>query len=71
MTRPTGYRGAFFHGSRDEVQSPRLDVEDLAKNKNFCVEITPREALKELKDWPDGLDYLRSILRRHGFTEDC
>lgn len=74
MTRESGYRGIFFHGSRDEHQPPRYSIEDL---KRWCspggfldlIEITPDEALAVLEGWPEAQRDLCRIFDRHGMQK--
>lgn len=75
MTRPTGRRGAFFHGDHDEIQGPRYTIEELSKwatEGGFLEveEITGGEVLEELASWPLGQREAEIILRRHGALPD-
>ena len=66
MTRPSGCRGIFFHGDRTEVEAPVYTVCELEKMTKFGIEeVTSREALAELADWPEGRRSLQKILDRH------
>lgn len=68
MTRREGYRGAFFHGERCEIQPPRWTVEELAA---MHTEITPAEALAEMDNgWPEAKDAMRKIFERHNTPYD-
>lgn len=74
MTQPTGYRGAFFHGDRCEVQAPRYTVEELSEwaargGAIFAVEeLSLREAMEELErgGWPEAAADVVAICGRHG-----
>ena len=71
MTRPKGRRGAFFHGERDEIQTPHYTLEELSdwstRPDGFIrvQEITPAELLAELENWPRGLEMAQDIIDRH------
>jgi len=62
MTGPS--RGMFFHGAREETQTPHYDVDFLAE-WDQATEITREEALVVLKDWPEGQAQARKIFDRH------
>lgn len=71
MTRPSGYRGVFYHGDDEYRQAPRYTVEELSEwaktGKGFLqvVEITPEEALAELKSWPEAQKDAIAVFERH------
>ena len=72
MTRPTGSRGIFFHGDREEAQAPRYTVEELerleaAQGKDWfqVQEIPPDAALDELASWPAARAEAMNIFARH------
>lgn len=75
--------GLFFHGDRDEIQTPRFTIKTLASFRNNgnqvwfeVTEITPSEALEELCDWPMAENTLREMCERchvipDELTPDC
>lgn len=72
MTRPSGYRGIFFHGDREEAQGPRYTVEELGQwsqqqGGGFLdvQEISPEAALAELESWPAARAEAIVIFKRH------
>ena len=77
MTRPSGYRGAFFHGDRCEIQVPRYTVEELgefsseAGGSDFCEEITPDEVVETLDEtWFAAAREAENIFARHPVEEE-
>lgn len=58
-------RGVFFHGDREEVQGPLLSVSDMEQAIEFCEEITPEEALKELESWSEAQVSAKRMFERH------
>ncbi len=55
-------RGAFFHGSRCEVQAPLYSIGELSDEFQA---ITPEQAMKELEGWPEAQAKLKKIFDRH------
>lgn len=75
MTRPTGRRGVFFHGDKEDIQAPLYSVEELdrmATRGGFLPveEITEEEALKELESCPGGQEEMRRVFARHQVKEE-
>jgi len=77
MTRPTGYRGAFYHGGRLELQAPRHTIEELSEwaagspdEWDLGVDkIMPEEALAEMdKGWPEAKEHMNEVFARHPCT---
>ena len=68
FTRPEyDGRGAFYHGSRDEIQAPRWTPQDLMGGDALveAEEITPEQVLEELANWPEARDHARKVFERH------
>jgi len=73
MTQPIGRRGAFYHGRRNEVQSPAYTIEELDEWANgrgesiiAIVEITPEEAVAEMDlGWPEAKEHMQQVFARH------
>ena len=63
-TRPSGFRGVFFHGGREETQAPRYAVQDMPVF-DHQEEITPEEAIQELRTWPEAQKEALEIINRH------
>ncbi len=65
MTGPR--RGAFFHGDREEVQTPQYSIKQLETNKGLfqIQEISPEEAINELESWPRAQEEAIVIFKRH------
>ena len=64
--------GVFYHGDREESQTPRYTVEELAKWSEMqgdgfldIQEISPEGALVELASWPAARDEAIGIFLRH------
>ena len=71
MTGAEGRQGIFFHGHREEIQAPRYTVGELGKwasQGGFLPieELSPRELLSELSDWPEGQKEAIAVFSRHG-----
>lgn len=59
-------RGAFYHGDRDEVQKPLFYLSELASyESDGIVEITPEQAIEELKDRPNCQGHAKRAMARH------
>lgn len=67
-------RGIFFHGDREEAQSPCWTISDLKhEERNFngdlgtipIQEIACDDALLELKSWPEAQQQAKKIIARH------
>ena len=64
-------KGAFFHGDRRTIDTPRYSVDELADMTNpdedcFTVEpISHAVALAELESWPDGQAEAKRILEKY------
>ena len=74
FTRRSGSRGVYFHGSREEIESPSYELQEMETGTirgcitNFSVvEIIPEELLAELECWPAAQRQAREILVRHGW----
>lgn len=68
--------GAFFHGDRNEVQTPRYRCSTLEKwttePQLFDVEeISVFEAMEMLKNWPEVADLLRQQCEKHARQQAC
>ena len=71
MTRPSGPRGVFFHGDREEAQPSRYNVGTLTKwareggGPLHVEEIPPEDALIELESWSAAREDAIAIFERH------
>jgi hypothetical protein len=66
MTRPSGARGMYVHGDRNEIQAPAYTVETLQQmNGDFVEEITTDEALQLVESWPDAHSSVLAAFERH------
>ena len=67
-------RGVFYHGDREESQTPRYTLDELSEwsemqGEGFLdvQEIPPEVALAELASWPAAHDEAMGIFLRHAF----
>jgi len=72
MTRPTGRRGMFIHGDRNEIQSPGYLVEELSEWSRIdepgieVEEITPDDVIELFGDtWDEGVKQVKEVFERH------
>jgi hypothetical protein len=68
------HRGIFFHGDREESQTPRYSLTELENmTQEPCPgqgypdvqEIPPEAALHELKSWPEAVELAKRVFQRH------
>jgi len=63
--------GTFFHGTKEEAQRPRYTISELVDLMGpqevwFQVEeISPQQALEQIKHWPLGQEEMQKIFNNH------
>jgi len=71
-------RGVFFHGNREEAQTPEYTISELermvedvdGKDWFHVEEITPEETIEELESWPEAQRDAMRIFGRHPKEEE-